>query len=129
MHPTTSSPIDATTQFINAINTGDLEAALRSYEPGGALITQSGAMITGIAALRQQFTGLMTLKPTLTNEQHQVVEAGDVALYYSRWTMRGTDPAGNPVQQSGRSTDILRRQPDGRWLIALSHPASTDLVA
>ena len=30
---------------------------------------------------------------------------------------------------SGRSSDILRRQPDGNWLIALDNPWGTDIVA
>ena len=129
MHRKTSSPIDAVTQFINAINQGDLETALSLYEPGAVFISQCDTVVTGIAALRQEFAGFMALKPTLTSEKHKVVETGDVAIYYSRWTMHGTDPAGNPVQQSGRSTDIVRRQSDGHWLIALDNPWGTDLVA
>ena len=128
MHRKTSSPIDAVTQFINAINQGDLETALDLYAPGAVFVTQCDTVVTGIAALRQEFAGFMALKPTLTSEKHKVVEVGDVAIYYSRWTMRGTDPAGNPVQQGGRSTDIVRRQPGGHWLIALDNPWGTDLV-
>lgn len=126
---TLNDPMDAITQFISAINDGDLETALSLYEPGASFIARSGAVVSGIAALRQEFAGFMALKPTLTSEKHQVVDVGDVAIYYSRWTMRGTDPAGNPVQQSGRSTDIVRRQPRGHWLIALDNPWGTDIVA
>ncbi|MBI3776237.1 MAG: DUF4440 domain-containing protein [Gammaproteobacteria bacterium] len=127
--PSTHSPLDAITQFIAAINRGDLETALSLYAPGAAFVTRSGAVITGNAALHQEFAGFMALKPTLASEKHQLVESGDVALYCSHWTMRGTDPAGNPVQQDGRSTDILRRQPDGHWRIAVDNPWGTDLVA
>ena len=67
------------------------------------------------------------------NESHcpagRCLEAGDVALYCSRWNLRGTDPAGNPVQMRGRSSGILRCQPDGNWLIALDNPWGTDIVA
>jgi ketosteroid isomerase-like protein len=125
----TPSPLDAITQFIAAINCGDLATALNLYAPGAAFVTRSGAVITGNAALHQEFAGFMTLKPTLTSEKHQIVESGDVAFYCSRWTMRGTDPAGNPVQQGGRSTDILRRQSDGHWRIAVDNPWGTELVA
>ena len=123
----TSSPLDAVTQFVNATNKGDLETALGLYEPGASLVVQPGVVATGTLALREALAGFMAL--TLTSEAHQVVEAGDVALYCSRWSLRGTDPAGNPVQMSGRSSDILRRQPDGNWLIALDNPWGTDIVA
>ena len=129
MHAKTSSPIDAITQFIHAINQGDLETALGLYESGASVVNQSGAVVTGIAAIRLEFSGFMALKPTLTSVKHQIVETGDVAIYYSHWTMCGTDPSGNPVQQSGRSTDVVRRQPSGHWLIALDNPWGTDLVA
>jgi ketosteroid isomerase-like protein len=125
----TLNPLDAVTQFVNAMNKGDLEAALSLYEPGATVIVQPGVAATGTSALREALAGFIALKPTLTSEAHQVVEAGDVALYCSRWSLRGTDPAGNPVQMSGRSSDILRRQPDGNWLIALDNPWGTDIVA
>mgnify|MGYP001572456694 FL=1 len=124
----TLSPLDAVTQFVNAMNNGDLETALGLYEPGASLVAQPGVVVTGTLALREALAGFVALKPTMTNEAHQVVEAGDVALYCSRWSLRGTDPAGNPVQMSGRSSDILRRQPNGTWLIALDNPWGTDIV-
>lgn len=111
------------------MNQGDLETALSMYEPGASLVAQPGVVVTGTLALRKALAGFVALKPTMTSEAHQVVEAGDVALCCSRWSLRGTDPAGNPVQMNGRSSDILRRQPDGNWLIALDNPWGTDIVA
>lgn len=125
----TSGPLDAVTQLVNAMNRGDLETALCLYESGASLVAQPGVVATGTLALREALAGFVALKPTLTTEAHQVVEAGDVALYCSRWSLRGTDPAGKPVQMNGRSSDILRRQPDGNWLIALDNPWGTDIVA
>lgn len=124
-----SSPLDAVTRFINAMNNGDLATALSFYEPGATLVAQPGTVATGTSALREALARFVALKPTLTSDAHQIVEAGDVALFCSRWSLRGTDPAGNPVQMSGRSSDILRRQPDGSWLIALDNPWGTDIVA
>lgn len=103
------SPPDAVTQFVNAMNNGDLETALGLYEPGASLVAQPGVVVTGTLALREALAGFVALKPTMTSEAHQVVEAGDIALYCSQWNLRGTEPAGNPVQMSGRSSDILRR--------------------
>ena len=125
----TLSPLDAVTQFVNAMNKGDLEAALSLYEPEASLVVQPGVVATGTLALREALAGFAALKPTLTSEAHQVVEAGNIALYCSQWSLRGTDPTGNPVQMGGRSSDILRRQPDGNWLIALDNPWGTDIVA
>lgn len=125
----TLSPLEAVTRFVNAMNQGDLETALSMYEPGAALVVKPGVVATGTMALREALAGFVALKPALTSEAQQVVEAGDVALYCARWSLRGADPAGNLVQMNGRSSDILRRQPDGNWLIALDNPWGTDIVA
>lgn len=125
----THSPLDTVTQFVDAMNQGNLEVALSMYEPGASLVVRPGVVATGTLALREALKGFMALTPTLTSEAHQVVEAGDLALYCGRWSLRGTDPAGNPVQMSGLSSDILRRQPDGTWRIALDNPWGTDIVA
>lgn len=125
----TSSPLDAVIDFVNAMNRGDLDTALSVYEPGTSLVVQPGTVVTGTSALREALAGFAALKPAITTEAYKIMEADGVALYCSRWTMRGTDPAGNPVQLGGRSSDVLRRQPDGNWLIALDNPFGAEILA
>lgn len=124
----TSSPLETVTQFVNAMNQGDLETALKMYEPGASLVVQPGTVVTGTSALREALVGFAALKPTITTEAYKIMEADDVALYCSRWTMHGTDFAGNSVQMGGRSSDVFRRQPDGNWLIALDNPFGTEIL-
>jgi ketosteroid isomerase-like protein len=50
------------------------------------------------------------------------VEAGDVALVVNRWSLRGTEPDGAPVEMRGSSADVLRRQADGTWLVLVDDP-------
>jgi ketosteroid isomerase-like protein len=129
MNMRTPTPFEATTQFAQAMNRGDIETALGLYEPSASLVVKPGVVVTGTPALREALKEFAALKPVLTSEGQQIVEAGDVALSCVQWTLRGTDPAGNPVRMSGRSADIIRRQTDGNWLIALDNPWGTDIVA
>ncbi|MBI3344097.1 MAG: DUF4440 domain-containing protein [Gammaproteobacteria bacterium] len=124
-----SSPLDAVTHFVNAMNRGDLETALSMYEPEASLVIQPGVVATGTQALREALAGFAALKPAITTEAYKIMEADGVALYSSRWTMRGTDPTGNPVQLGGLSSDVFRRQPDGNWLIALDNPFGAEILA
>ena len=117
-----TGPIDTVNQLVDAINRGDLERAVAAYEPEAVLVAQPGQLARGTSALRSALAGFIALKPTLMSKAQEVIEAGDVAQYVSRWTLRGTDPAGKPVEMAGESADILRRQADGRWLIALDNP-------
>lgn len=124
----TLNPLDAIAQFVDAMNQGDLETALSFYEPQASLVVKPGVVATGTMAIREALAGFVALKPTLSSEAQQVVEAGDIALYCSRWSLRGTDPTGNAVQLNGCSSDILRRQPNGNWRIALDNPWGTEII-
>jgi uncharacterized protein (TIGR02246 family) len=124
----TPSPLDAIAQLVNAMNNCQLESALALFEPGAAFVMQPGVVVSGTAGIRQALEGFMALKPTLTIEAQQVVEAGDVAQYCARWSIKGIDLTGAAVQLGGRSSSILRRQPDGRWLFLVDNPWGTDIV-
>ncbi len=123
-----NTPSDAVRQLVEAINEGNLEKAVGAYEPGASLVVQPGQVATGAKALREALAGFIALQATLTTEAHKIMESGDLALYLSRWSLRGKDPQGKEVKMSGVSSDILRRQPDGRWLIALDNPWGAALL-
>src|SRR5262245_27023958 len=116
------APIDTVNQLSSAINRGDVEAALALYQADAVLMAQPGQPARGANEVRAALAQFTALKPTLRTQAESVVEAGDVALYIGRWTLRGTDPSGKPVAMEGESSDVLRKQPDGRWLIALDNP-------
>ncbi len=98
-----AGPIDTVNRLVDAINRGDLERATKLYEPGAVLVVQPGKLARGSTQLREALAGFIALKPTLMSEAQEVVEAGDVALYVSRWNLRGTDPAGKAVVMAGES--------------------------
>ena len=51
-----------------------------------------------------------------------------MALFCSKWSLTGTGPDGKPMQLGGLSSDILRRQADGTWLIAIDNPWGTAIL-
>lgn len=116
------NPIDTVNQLVKAVNQGDLDAAVACYEAQAILIVQSGQVATGTKALRDALTGFIDMKTTIVTETYKVNQTGDLALYSSRWSATGTAPDGVPVKMGGTSSDVLRRQADGRWLIAIDNP-------
>ncbi|QPD06063.1 MAG: hypothetical protein Nkreftii_003837 [Candidatus Nitrospira kreftii] len=125
----TSDPLDLIAQLVTAMNAQDLETALTLFEPGASFVMKPGVVVSGTAGIHQALQGFMALKPKLTIETQQIVQVGDVAQYCARWSINGIDPAGAAVQLGGRSSSILRRQPDGRWLFLVDNPWGTDIVA
>ena len=119
---TGQQPRDTVARLMEAINQGDVGAALALYEPDAVFMEEPGKPARGAQAIQAALEGFIALKPTLIGETDQTIERGDVALFYSKWRLTGTAPDGSSVQMGGTSSDILRRQADGRWLITIDNP-------
>src|SRR5438445_12239281 len=123
-----TGPSDTVDHLTQAINRGDLEAALALYEPNAVLVVQPGHLACGTTQLREALARIIALEPTLRSEVQEVIAAGDLALYAGRWTLGGMDPNGHRLVMSGDSPDIIRQQRDGRWLIALDNPWAAKIL-
>jgi ketosteroid isomerase-like protein len=108
--------------FANAINAGDIEAALKLYEPGACLMPEPGEVASGTAAIREALGGLLNMKPRLTLDARKLAETGGIALTTAKWVLEGTGPDGKPMKIEGQSAEVARRQPDGTWLFAIDNP-------
>jgi uncharacterized protein (TIGR02246 family) len=111
-----------------AVSAGDLERALASFEPNAVVMAQPGMPAMGTPALREAFQQFMGLKPKITVTGHDIIQAGDIALHQSTWKMSGHMPDGKAFEQSGFSTVVLRKQPDGRWLMVIDNPFGDRLL-
>src|SRR5207249_11922575 len=92
------SPNDALGQLINALNSGNLDAAVSLYEPSAVLVAQPGKVARGTTALREALSAFIALKPALVSRREQVIEADGGAPYTSAWTRTGTAPTGSRLQ-------------------------------
>lgn len=118
-----STPILATIEeMTSAFNNADIDGILRTYEPSAVVIGEPGSPVTGTHALRAVFGGFIAAKARFTFLGHEVIEAGDVALHLTPWAMTGVAPDGSAITSGGLSIAVLRRQPDGRWLMVIDDP-------
>src|SRR5262245_21503063 len=95
---------------------------MRLYEPGAAFCPQPGVVVAGAEAIREALTGFRALRPRLTGRIASGVSADVLALVHNDWALRGAGPDGAPVEMAGRSLDVVRRQPDGGWLVVVDNP-------
>lgn len=119
------STIDAMT---SAFARHDLAGILSTYEPVAVVVGQPGVPVTGRPALVGLFEQFIALDPKFTFAGHEIVQAGDTALHLSPWTMSGRAPDGSAVHLAGLSAAVLRRQPDGGWLMVIDHPFADHLL-
>jgi uncharacterized protein (TIGR02246 family) len=115
-------PADVNRLIAEALTKGDREAALSLYEAEAAFVPQPGQVVSGTAAIAAALDGFLALKPTLDIQVEQVIEAGDIALLRSTWTLTGTGPDGQPLSMGGAATDVVRRQADGTWRYVIDQP-------
>ncbi|WP_119270763.1 YybH family protein [Taklimakanibacter deserti] len=112
----------------SAVAARDIEGILATYEPDAVVVGQPGKPAMGTPALREAFKQFLALDPKLDVARHEVIQAGDIALHSYTWKMSGKVPGGAPIEQSGLSVVVLRKQPDGRWLMVIDNPFGDHLL-
>jgi uncharacterized protein (TIGR02246 family) len=120
-------PEDVHRLFAEYFSAGELDKLLSLYEPDAALLEQTGSVVSGTDALRQTLQGFLAMKGEMRLAVRRTVVAGDLALLISDWEIYRTAPEGREVASSGRTSDVVRRQADGRWLLAIDSPRGTQL--
>ena len=118
-------PEECDTLLGEALNRGDLEAAVALYEADAAFVQEPGKVVRGHAAVRGAMQGFLAIKPKFTISVNSV-ENGDIAVLRSKWSVNGTGPDGKPVAMSGNGIEVVRRQADGTWKFVIDHPAGAD---
>jgi uncharacterized protein (TIGR02246 family) len=108
--------------FAARLNSRDLDGLVALYEPGAVFEPAPGTVVRGHGEIRAALNRFLELEPTMSSEVVQVLESGGIALVVNEWSMSGTAPDGTPVHQSGRSSDVVRRQPEGGWLVMVDKP-------
>ena len=113
MHAT---PADAIAAMIAARAKNDVDAAMACYAPGATIVASPGKTLTGEEAIRSHIALARSLR--LWFRRHDYVVSGETALHLSQFAVH----EGDKVVYEGRTADVLRRQADGGWLIAIDNP-------
>jgi ketosteroid isomerase-like protein len=113
-------PHDMNKTFAQARNAGDVEGLLSLLEPG-AVIQEANRRCAGIAEIRAHLQWLVTLGGEMVSQNNFAIEAGDVALLRADYALYN----GGTLMASGSTAEVIRRQPDGRWLYVIDYPAAS----
>lgn len=97
--------------FLRRLNAGDAEGLAQLYEPDAVLATPNGQTAVGRDAIGRLYEQMLTDRPTFQEGQHApVLRAGDLALTSTH------------LVDGGTTVEVLRRQDNGTWLMALDQP-------
>ena len=119
-------PEECDMHLMEALNNGDLEAAVALYEPNATFVAEpSGAPLVGHAAIREAIRGYFALGRLQMTRETTALKSGngDLAMTGGRWKAIATDAHGqSTIVLSGNSREVVRRQPDGTWLFVIDNP-------
>lgn len=115
-------PEDLYPALIAAYNAGDLEALVSLYDPKAAFVIKPGRVTGNAAELRGAMHHLLGLGCRLNVDPRTFIHSDDVVLALGTFTLSGRREDGAPFERTSRFADVLRRQPDGRWLIIIDNP-------
>ena len=113
-------------EFAKYLHAGDLEGLLGLYEPDAVFVRGPGDHVSGHAALRTVLQGFLDTKGKISFKVRHAVQHGDIALLSNEYTLKGTDAEGKPFTMTGKTSEVIRRQPDGRWLFIIDHPSGAE---
>jgi len=106
-------------QYIEAINTGDIDALAELTTEDHMMISSGGTPLSGKQALVDAMTGAFerfSFSESWTPEE--TVVSGDLAYQRGTFVVNATPKSGGETAETvGNFLRIYRRQPDGRWFM------------
>jgi uncharacterized protein (TIGR02246 family) len=99
------------------VNDRDLDGLMALYTQDSSMVVMDGSVVTGLDAIREQWSWVLGMNPTMTLRSRFAIEAGDLALLSNEWTLHVGDEVMSAV-----TAEVAQRQPDGGWLYLIDHP-------
>jgi uncharacterized protein (TIGR02246 family) len=103
--------------WMAASKAGDLETVL-GLMADDVIFMVPGQKPFGKAAFNAASEGMKNVQIDGRSDIQEIQVLGDWAYLRNRLEVTVTPPGGQPMRRSGYTLTILRKEPDGRWLLA-----------
>jgi uncharacterized protein (TIGR02246 family) len=122
--PPAMTPRSAADRLIAALYDRNLEAVVALYEEDATLVCYPGMVVKGISDIRNFLKNLFSLNVDVQYETRVFTDAGDLALFAAKWKILNMVRMPLPMPDASYLVHliVLRKQPDGAWLIAIDNP-------
>jgi ketosteroid isomerase-like protein len=95
---------------------GDIHALLSLYDPEVVFLNQSGEIINGVEAQRQELAPFASARAIFEYDIEVVIKSRDIALMHARWKVS------SPAKMLLHAIEVARRQPDATWRWPIGDP-------
>jgi ketosteroid isomerase-like protein len=120
------TPEDVFDLQVKEFNNGNISFLMTLYENGACFASKPGQIEKDPKNIRQSLQSFIDMRSKLEAKVKRVLQANDLTLLITEWSINGTKPDGKSINLTGRGTVILRRQADGNWLMVIENPWGTD---
>jgi uncharacterized protein (TIGR02246 family) len=120
------APADLLYLQVEEFNRGNVSFLMTLYEKDAYFASKPGQVVQGLESIRLSLQGFIDMKVKLEARVRRVIQAGNLALLITEWSIVGTEPDGKPINLTGRGTVVLRLQSDGGWLMVIENPWGTE---
>lgn len=103
----------------NRFNAGDLDGLMALYDADITYINPDGVEISGAAGTRNDYAGLLALKPRISIGDRKHVVYKDISLTTNHWTLELTDSDGKLQNLSGGGIEVVRKVDGAGWLFII----------
>jgi ketosteroid isomerase-like protein len=107
------APADLLYLQVEEFNRGNVSFLMTLYEKDACFASNPGQVVQGLESIRRSLQGFIDLKVKLGARVRRVIQACNLALLTTEWSIVGTEPDGKPINLTGRGTVVLRSQSDG----------------
>jgi uncharacterized protein (TIGR02246 family) len=112
----------------DAFHKKDLKKVLASYETNSVIVFEPEKPSSGVDAISKGFEAFFAVNPKFEYSGHEVFINGNLAMHFAPWAMSAETPDGTAIKQSGLSVVVLRKQPNGKWLMVFDNPFGQHLL-
>ena len=116
---------------VKEFNKGNVSFLMTLYENDACFASEPGQVVKDLESIRHSLQRFIDMRAKLEARVKRVLQASDLALLITEWSISGTEPDGKPSNLSGRGTVVLRQQKqqhsDGiAWRIVIENPWGTN---
>ena len=110
-------------EFAKCFNARDLAGLLDLYEQDAVFVRGPDDHVCGRESIGEALQAFLDTGGNISFKVRHAVQHGDIALLSNEYTLEGIDSQGEPFVITGKTSEVLRQQADGRWLYIIDHPA------
>jgi ketosteroid isomerase-like protein len=120
------TPEDLLNSQVEEFNKGNADFLMTLYEKDACFASKPGQVVKDLESIRRTLQDFIGKGAKLETRIMRVLQAGNLALLITGWSLNGTEPDGRIINLTGRGTVVLRRQSDETWLMVIENPWGTD---